>query len=57
MPKLKKYPKQPKASSSIAVWERWERRCAEVAKYNAELKKAPEKKRALKAKVEKLKMK
>ena len=55
MAKKKKYPKQPKAGSSVAVWENWERKCKEVKKYNDELKKAPDKKRAIKARVQKMK--
>ena len=57
MAKMKKYPKQPKASASEATWENWEKRCKEVAAYNANLKKAPAKKRAIKERVQKLKSK
>ena len=33
-PKALKYPKRPKGSASIAVWERYDARCKEVEKEN-----------------------
>lgn len=57
MAKMKKYPKQPKANASEATWKNWEERCKVVAKYNSDLKKAPAVKRAIKERVQKLKMK
>jgi len=33
-PKGKRYPKRPKASASLEVWERFRKRCGEVEKEN-----------------------
>lgn len=55
MAKLKKFPKQPKAKSTLAVWERYEQRCKDVASYNKALKEAPKKKDAIKSRIQKLK--
>ena len=33
--KTKKYPKRPKQSASLAVWENFNKRCAEIDKENA----------------------
>ena len=56
MARKKKYPKQPKQSSSKAVWERYLIRVKEVARYNKELADKPKaiariKEQATKAKV------
>lgn len=51
MPKLKKYPKKPKASASLSVMERYIERCKEVDRYNAALKKDEEKRKNLKKKI------
>jgi hypothetical protein len=55
MAKLRKYPKQPKAKSGVAVWERYETRCKAVNAYNKALKEAPKKKEVIKARIAKLK--
>lgn len=57
MARKKKFPKQPKAGSSLAVWERWEKRCKDVAEYNKKLAEAPKKKSAIKDRVQKIKAK
>ena len=51
MPKLKKYPKKPKANASLSVMERYLERCKDVDKYNAELKKNEEKRKTIKKKI------
>lgn len=46
-PKLKKHPKKPKASASLAAWERYDAKCRQIEKdnkhaeatYNAAVKK------------------
>lgn len=35
-PKLHRYPKRPMASASLSVWERYNQKCAEVEKLNAQ---------------------
>lgn len=35
-PKLRKFPKQPKAGSSLQSWENYKRRCDVVAKDNCD---------------------
>jgi hypothetical protein len=35
-PKNLKFPKSPKSSASVEVWERYYKRCAEVKKRNEE---------------------
>jgi len=45
-----KKPKQPKMSSSIAVWQRWEQRMKEYERKKKEKREAPAKKRAIKNK-------
>lgn len=49
--KMKKMPKRPKASASLAAWESFEKRVDAVSKYNAELRAAQKKKQALIAKI------
>ena len=48
--KAKKFPKMPKESASIAVWEKFDKKCREIIAYNrklqAEKKKASAKKTA-----------
>ena len=51
MAKLKKYPKKPKASASVATMERYLARCKEVDKENARIKKDAQKKEQLKRKI------
>ena len=35
-PKSRKFPKAPKQSASLEVWERYHKRCAEIKKHNEE---------------------
>ncbi len=35
-PKTLKFPKAPKKSASVEVWERYHKRCAEIKKRNEE---------------------
>ncbi|MCA0234158.1 hypothetical protein [Runella limosa] len=53
--KAKKYPKQPKAGASKSTFEKWEKRCAEVSKYNATITNEKKAKESIKAKVQKMK--
>lgn len=55
MKKLKKFPKQPKMGSSVAVWERYKKKCDEVAKYNASISAELKKKEGIKSMVQKQK--
>jgi hypothetical protein len=57
MRKLPKFPKAPKLSSSLAVWQRYEQRCADVSKKRADIKAEPSKKAAIKRKAEVIKNK
>jgi len=57
MARLKKFPKQPKRTSSLSTWQRWEMRCKDVAAYNKALKEAPKKKDSIKARIQSLKNK
>jgi len=34
-PKAKKMPKKPKASATLATWERYDTKCKEITKHNA----------------------
>ena len=51
MAKKKKYPKQPKRSASLAVWQRYEARCKEKDKFNKAIEEKPAKIEAIKARV------
>jgi len=51
MAKLKKYPKKPKSTASLATMERYLIRCKEVDKENARIKKDAQKKEQLKRKI------
>lgn len=53
MPKLRKLPKAPKNSASLAVWQNYEKRVKEVNSYNNNLKKEAAKKLALIKKLKK----
>lgn len=55
MPKLKKYPKAPKATASLKVWENYKKRCEGVDKANAPIIAEAKKKETVKASVAKLK--
>jgi len=47
MAKKRKIPKKPKQSSTIAVWENWEKRKKVVVAYNKQLETDKKKKEAL----------
>lgn len=59
-PKLLKFPKQPKASAGVDVWERYYKRCEEINKRNKEKLKPylehSRKKKAITEKVRKFKL-
>lgn len=57
MPKLKKYPKQPKANASVKVWENYHERCKAVDKANAPIIAGEKKKESIKKSVASLKSK
>lgn len=54
MAKLKKYPKKPKASASLATMENYLARCKEIDKENARIKADEKKRKALKDKIAKV---
>lgn len=51
----RKYPKQPKASASADVWQRYYDRCKEVDKHNSNLIKEKARKASIIKKVKSLK--
>lgn len=53
--KLKKYPKQPKASASIATWQRYEQKVKDIKKVNDGILSERKKKSDLIGKIQKLK--
>ena len=55
MARLPKFPKQPKMSSSLATWERYEARVKAVAAKRKAIQDAPKKKEALKSRISKIK--
>lgn len=57
MPKLKKYPKAPKATASLKVWENYHAKCKDVDKFNAPIIAADKKKESVKKSVATLKSK
>ena len=57
MAKLPKWPKQPKASSSEATWNRYYERVKVVAAKRKSIKEAPKKKASIRTKVDALKSK
>ena len=54
MAKLKKYPKKPKSSASVAVLQNYIDRCKAIDKDNAQIKKDAQKKEQLKSKIAKM---
>jgi hypothetical protein len=54
MAKKKKFPKAPKRSASLAVWQRYEQRCKDVAKYNKEIEAKPSKISAIADRIRKM---
>lgn len=52
--RLKKYPKKPKATASVAVMERYLQRCKEIDKENAAKKKEADRKEQLRKKITKI---
>lgn len=57
MAKAKKFPKSPKQSASLEVWQNHDRKVAEVKKHNAQLESDKKKKKAVIEKVKKAKKK
>jgi hypothetical protein len=57
MAKPKKYPKSPKQSASLKVWENYKVRCQAVDKYNAGIKQDKARKESVKKQVASLKNK
>jgi hypothetical protein len=55
--KKKKYPKSPKTTSSLQVWEKYKERCKEVDKFNSSIITDKAKKAKLITEVQKLKSK
>lgn len=55
MAKMKKFPKQPKATASLSTWEKYKKKCDEIAKFNAGLTAVKKKKEAIKSGVQKQK--
>lgn len=51
MARKKKYPKQPKRSASLAVWQRYEARCKEIDKFNKAIEEKPAKIDSIKARI------
>jgi hypothetical protein len=51
MPKLKKYPKKPKASASLSAMENYLDKCKQIDKENAQIKADMKKKETLKKKI------
>lgn len=50
MAKIKRYPKKPKRSASLKVWENYRDRCKAVDKHNAQVKSELKKKEAIQKK-------
>ena len=57
MAKKKKFPKTPKAGSSLKVWENYKKSCEAVNKHNAALEAEKKKKESIKVAVGKVKSK
>jgi hypothetical protein len=57
MAKPKKYPKSPKQSSSLKVWENYKVKCQAVDKHNAQLKTDKAKKENVRKQVQAIKSK
>lgn len=57
MAKYKKYPKSPKKSSSLDVWEKHKQKCQEVDKHNAKIDADKKKKETVIGAVKKIKSK
>ena len=57
MAKLPKWPKRPKKSSGVAVWERYEQRVKDVAAKRKAIKEAPKKKEAIARKADSIRNK
>ena len=55
MAKKKSYPKAPKQSSSLEVWQKYDIKVSEVKKYNAQLLSDARKKKSLVEKIKKVK--
>lgn len=55
--KKRKYPKAPKKTASLEVWERHRAKCVEVDRYNANIEAAKKKKAGVISQVQKIKAK
>lgn len=55
MAKKKSFPKSPKASASLEVWQKYDKKVAEVKKHNAQLESDKRKKKTLVDKIKKVK--
>lgn len=55
MAKMKKFPKQPKAKSSLQTWERYKKKCDDITKFNAGIVATQKKKESIKTGVQKQK--
>jgi hypothetical protein len=55
MAKKKKYPKQPKKSASLKVWENYQAKIKEIDKHNAKIDADEKKKEAMIGRVQKMK--
>ena len=55
--KKKKYPKAPKATASLQVWQNHQAKCKEVDRYNASIQSDKKKKATVIAATQKLKNK
>ena len=53
--KLKKYPKKPKASASVATMQRYLERCKEVDRHNARAAAEKKQKETLKKRIQNIK--
>ncbi len=53
--KKKKYPKLPKSSASLQVWENYRDKCKDVDKYNSNLETEKKKKQSIIEAVKKMK--
>lgn len=47
MAKKLKYPKKPKATASLATWEKYDKRCKEIDKENNERERDKKKKQSI----------
>lgn len=55
MEKKKSFPRAPKQSSSLEVWQKYDKKVSEVKKHNAQVESDKRKKKSLVEKIKKLK--